>query len=208
MEIAVFQDISGKTQSFLEPGIIKVYSGQMGEWKIIKEIIFRIDNIVGLKAIRESIKNMAEALGDCKIFVGREIKGIPYHVLDGMEFNTWEIEGTPKEFLEFVFKKEEEEAKSNTSAKTQNKLPQIEQFEDGNYFVNLKSIQENSVNITSKGILIPFLRITTFYQLKIICDHIPHWFVDEFDKLNLEMESEVINKNEFRVTVYPKGCKE
>jgi len=212
MEIAVFQDISGKTQSFLEPGIIKVYSGQMGEWKIIKEIIFRIDNVAGLKAIRENIKNMAESLGDCKVFVGREIKGIPYHVLDGMEFNTWELEGTPKEFLEFVFEKEEAEkkegAKSSTSAKTQDKLPQIEQFEDGNYFVNLKSIQENSVSITSKGILLPFLRTTTFYQLEIICGHIPHWFVVEFEKLNLKMESEVINQNEIRVTVYPKVCKE
>ena len=51
MEIAVFQDISGKTQSFFEPGIIKVYSGNMEKWEVSKEIIFRIDNIDSLKAI-------------------------------------------------------------------------------------------------------------------------------------------------------------
>ena len=45
MEIAVFQDNSGKTQSFLKSGIIKVYSRNMGEWIVTKEIIFRIDNI-------------------------------------------------------------------------------------------------------------------------------------------------------------------
>ncbi|MBC8060848.1 MAG: hypothetical protein H7Y18_09295 [Clostridiaceae bacterium] len=45
MEIAVFQDNSGKTQS---------------------------------------------------IFVAREIIGLPYTLLDGMGFNTWELEGTPK----------------------------------------------------------------------------------------------------------------
>ena len=108
MEIAVFQDNSGKTQSFIEPGIVKVYSRDMGEWKITKEIIYRIDNIASLKEIRESVRNMAETLGDCKVFVGREIKGLPYTVLDSMGFNTWELTGTPKELLEFVFEKEEE----------------------------------------------------------------------------------------------------
>lgn len=63
MEIAVFQCINGKTQSFAE---------------------------------------------HCKIFVGSEIKGIPYNVLDKMGFNTWELEGYPKEFLGFVFDSEEE----------------------------------------------------------------------------------------------------
>lgn len=212
MEIAVFQDISGKTQSFLEPGIIKVYSKHMGEWKITKEIIFRIDNIAGLKIIRESIKNMAESLGNCKIFVGREIKGLPYHILDGMGFNTWELEGIPKEFLEFVFEKEKEEEKeqikSNTSAKVRNKLSQIEQLEDGYYFLNLKNVQENSDNITSKGILLPFLRTTSFYQLEIICGHIPHWFQVEFERLNLKMENRAINQNEIKVIVYPKVCEE
>lgn len=34
MEIAVFLDASGKTQSIVEPGIIKVYAGSKGTCKI------------------------------------------------------------------------------------------------------------------------------------------------------------------------------
>ncbi|MCB2293866.1 Fe-only nitrogenase accessory protein AnfO [Clostridium algoriphilum] len=208
MEIAVFQDNSGRTQSFVEPGIVKVYSRHMGEWKITKEIIYRIDNIASLKEIRQSIRNMAETLGDCKVFVGREIKGLPYTVLDSMGFNTWELEGTTKDLLEFVFEKEEEETKSMEMSKSKDKLPLIQKSRDGYYFLNLKKIQEHNINLTSKGILLPFFDTTVFYQLEIICGHIPPWFEAEFNRLNLITKSESISKDEIKITVYPKGCGE
>jgi len=208
MEIAVFQDNSGKTQSFLEPGIIKVYSNDMGEWIVNKEIIFRIDNIAGLKSVREIIINMAEELGECKVVVGSEIRGLVYNVLDGMGFNTWELEGQPSEILEYVLRKEEEEAKESALESKTSKSPQIKQLKDGTYFLDLKRIQENDVNITSKGILLPFLNTTVFYQLEIICKHIPHWFESEFKKLNLKMQSQSISQNEIKVTVYPMICEE
>lgn len=208
MEIAVFQDISGKTQSFLKPGIIKVYSRNLGKWEVTKEIIFRIDNIGGLKAIRENIINMTEFLGECKVFVGLDIKGMVYNVLDGMGFNTWELEGEPLGFLEFVFEKEEEEEKANALEGKAYKSPQIILLKDGTYFLDLKKIQENDVNITSKGIMIPFLNTTNFYQLEIICKHIPHWFEVEFKRLNLKMKNEIIGQNEIKVIVYPMICEE
>lgn len=208
MEIAVFQDNSGKTQSFLKSGIIKVYSRNMGEWIVTKEIIFRIDNIAGLKSVRERIISMAEDLGECKVVVGSEIKGLVYNVLDGMGFNTWELEGKSNELLDYVLEKEEEEAKAIALESTTSKSPQIKQLKDGTYFLDLKRIQENDVNITSKGILLPFLNSATFYQLEVICKHIPHWFESEFKRLNLKMQSQSISQNEIKVTVYPKICEE
>lgn len=172
-----------------------------------KEIIFRIDNIAGLKAIRENIVNMAEALGDCKIFVGREIKGMTYNILDGMGFNTWELEGTTKELLEFVCIKEKEEAKAMELEKLVNAKPIIQKVKDGYYYINLKKIQKNNESLTSKSILIPFLTTTIFYQLEIICGHVPPWLHAEFEKLNLKMGSTIISQSEIKVTVYPKVCK-
>lgn len=207
MEIAVFQDVNGKTQSINEPGIIKVYSRSKGKWKIVKELIFRIDNIAGVKAIRESIINMAEELGDCKVFVGREIKGITYNILDGMGFNTWELVGTPMELLEFIFEKEIDEANLIAFEKLENLKPVIQKVKDGYYFINLKKIQKNNERLTSKSILIPFLTTTTFYQLEIICGHVPPWLHAEFEKLNLKMESTLISQSEIKLIVYPKVCK-
>jgi len=207
MEIALFQDINGKTQSINEPGIIKVYSRSLGTWKIVKEIIFRIDNIAGVKAIRESIINMAEDLGDCKVFVGSEIKGMTYNILDGMGFNTWELEGTAKELLDFVFEKEIEESNLIVLSKLENSKPVIQKVKDGYYYINLKKIQKNNESLTSKGILVPFLTTTTFYQLEIICGHVPPWLNAEFEKLNLKMESTPISQSEIKLIVYPKVCK-
>ncbi|MBW9153342.1 Fe-only nitrogenase accessory protein AnfO [Clostridium estertheticum] len=208
MEIAVFLDASGKTQSIVQPGIIKVYDGSKGTWKITKEIIFRIDNIAGIKEIRGNIINMAEELGNCKVFVGREIKGMTYNILDGMGFNTWELEGTPMELLEFVFEKEMVEAKLIKLSELENVKPIIQKVKDGHYYVNLKKIQKNNESLTSKSILIPFLTTTIFYQLEIICGHIPPWFHAEFEKLNLKMETTHISQSEIKVMVYPDICKE
>jgi len=207
MEIAVFQDNSGKTQSFLEPGIIKVYTRIIGKWEITKEIVFRIDNITSINEVRDHIRNMAEALETCKVFVGREVKGVPYNVLDGIGFNIWELEGAPEEFLDFVNGKEEEEAEVIALEKGKNQLSIIEKIKDGNYFLDLKKIQEKNINLTSKGILLPFLNNTTFYELQIVCGHLPPWFESEFKRLNLKAEIEVIRQNEIRVTVYPKVCR-
>ena len=202
MEIAVFQGIGGKTQSFLEPGIIKVYSRNLGEWKTTKEIIFRIENKANLKEVRENISKMAEALGGCRVFVAREVKGLPYTVLDGMGFNTWELDGSAKEFLDYVFEKEEEEVK------IENQVSLIQEVKDGVYLLNLKKIQENNINLTSKGILIPFLSTTTFYELQIICSHIPPWFEAEFKRLDLKAVSQTISSKEIKVTVSPIVCEE
>ncbi len=54
-------------------------------------------------AIRENIKNMAEALGECRIFVASDIKGISYTILDGMGFNIVEANGAPENFLDIIF---------------------------------------------------------------------------------------------------------
>ena len=208
MEIAVFQNISGKTQSFFELGIIKVYSKDTGEWRETKEVKFEIDNTAGLTSIRENIINLAETLGECKVVVAKDIKGLVYNVLDGMGFNTWELDAEPLEFLDFVEQKEKEEAKLYALSSKNIKSSQIELLKDGTYFLDLKKIQENDVNITSKGLLLPFLNNTVFYELEIICKHIPHWFQTEFKRLDLNMKSQSISQNEIRVIVYPRSCEE
>ena len=93
-------------------------------------------------------------------------------------------------------------------AKEKDKKPLIQKIKDGYYFINLRKIQEHNINLTSKGILLPFFKTTVFYQLEIICGHIPPWFEAEGKRLNLKFEGEVISKDEIRVTVYPKGCSE
>ena len=59
--------------------------------------------------IRDNVKTMSNSIDDCRVFVARDVKGIPYTVLDGMGFNIWKADGAPEDFLELVVKGEEEE---------------------------------------------------------------------------------------------------
>lgn len=208
MEIAVFLDENNRTTSIYKCGIIKVYSNVGEEWSEKKQIQFGIDNSMDIKLIRENLYRLAEKLGECRIFVAFEVAGLLYTVLENIGFNIWEIEGTPNEFLDYVFTKEEEEEKSK-DAKTDvfQAVPYPVQIgTDGCYSIDLKKIQQSDVNFTTKQILVPFLKKNTFYQLEIICSHIPNWFEKEFETLNLKQDIIYKEENEYKILVYKKTC--
>lgn len=204
MEIAVFLNSNGETISFNETGVVKVYLKDKEEWKVIKEIVFGIDNLTTSKEIREKLTAMAQALGECKVFVATEIKGLPFTVLDGMGFNIWKVKGTPEKFLEHVLESEEEEKLNKLKGQV---IPTpVQQGDKGNYYIDLKAIMESNEKVTSKQMLLPFLNNESFNELEIVCGHIPPWFEGEFKKLNLKSHIEKINEGEFNVKVHPEDC--
>ena len=109
MKIAVFLGHDGRTISFSEVGVVKVYSKDNGEWNVTKEIPFNISEVANLNVIHEKVRTMAQALEDCRIFAAVEVKGIPYTILEGLKFNIWKVEGTPESFLDYILEKEKQE---------------------------------------------------------------------------------------------------
>ncbi|GEM_PF-543250 len=200
MKIAAFIGEDGKTISLNQSGTTKVYLKEKEEWKIINEIAFESNDLMSSDIIRDNVKIMASAIGDCKVFVARGVKGIPYTVLDGMGFNIWKVEGIPEDFLDLVVKGEEEE-KLNKEKPEIIPTP-IKSGKEGNYFIDMKTEMQNNSNLTTKQILLPFIHKTTFNELEIICRHVPHWFEGEFNKLNLKSEIENINEGTVKVKVY------
>ncbi|HEY8805330.1 MAG TPA: Fe-only nitrogenase accessory protein AnfO [Clostridium sp.] len=201
-KIAVFLGENGKTISLNQSGTTKVYLKEKDEWKIIKEVIFESNDLVGSEMIRDNVKSMAGDLGDCRVFVASDVKGIPYTVLDGMGFNIWKVDGDPLDFLELVFEGEEKE-KLNKQKPEIIPTP-IKSGKEGNYFVDMKTEMQNNSNLSSKQILLPFIHKTTFNELEIICGHVPPWFEREFNGLNLRSEIEKINEGTVKVRVYSK----
>lgn len=208
MEIAAFLDENNRTTSIDKCGTIKIYSNTDGTWKEIKQIKYEADSNANMKLMREKLYKLVEMMDECKIFVGLQVSGILYNVLENAGFNVWEIEGTPIEFLDYVFSQEEEEEISkNVKADELNLIPYPEQTEiAGCYTIDLKKIQKSNVNFTTKQILLPFLKNSVFYQLEIICSHIPGWFEREFDRLDLKQDVIHEGMNECKVIVYKKTC--
>lgn len=199
MKIAVLVNEYEKSISSLEDGIIKVYSkDSSGAWEVEKELSYRINNQSSTVALHKMMAEILEDLGGCRNFAALEIKGILFTYLDGYNFNMWRMNGVPEEFLDYIYEKEKEIAIS-TSEVVPNMLP-ID-MGDGCYFIDLKKAIENDEKTTSKKILLPFLRNSSFKNLKIFCDHIPRWFKSEFDNLNLSFNQEESNKG-IEVTVY------
>ncbi|SHI79289.1 Fe-only nitrogenase accessory AnfO family protein [Clostridium intestinale] len=199
MKIAVLVNEYEKSISSLEDGIIKVYSkDSSGAWEVEKELSYRINNQSSTVALHKMMAEILEDLGECRNFAALEIKGMLFTFLDGYNFNMWRMSGAPEEFLDYIYEKEKEIAIS-TPEVVPNMLP-ID-MGDGCYFIDLKKAIENDEKTTSKKILLPFLRNSSFKNLKIFCDHIPRWFKSEFDNLNLSFNQEESNKG-IEVTVY------
>ncbi|MBC2582800.1 Fe-only nitrogenase accessory protein AnfO [Clostridium sp. DJ247] len=201
MKIAVFLGDNGQTISFNESGTVKVFLRDEGQWDVIKEIPFGVNNLMDTKAVRENISSMLEALEGCRVFVAVEVKGIPYTILEGMKFNIWKVQGAPEDFLEYIFEKEEQLKFNKVKSET---VPvPIETDKPGKYYIDLETVMETNEKVTSKQVLLPFLRNTTFDELEIDCGHVPPWFQKEFEILNLKSSVEPICEGGFKVKVYP-----
>jgi Fe-only nitrogenase accessory protein AnfO len=209
-KIAVHLSDLEETISLNECGTIKVYAKKNTQWVIEKKLDFSISEAVGIKGIRDKYVQLAEVLDDCKILVASNITGISYNVLDSMGFNLWEIEGKPDEFLEHVLESEIKNEINETKEyeNGDKEIGPVEADKEGHYFIDLKRFTENNSRISTKQALLPFLRSRTFYELEIICSHMPPWFDREFAALGLKYFAVQNSTNEYKVRVYHKTCNE
>lgn len=201
--IAVCISKAGETTTLLEPCNINVYSKEADEWNITKILECEVDRSNGLKGVRDSLTAVADALEDCKIFVGKSVIGAAYTILESKGFDIWEIEGKPEEFLNYVLEKEEEQEIPEPEEAASVKIGPVSKDKAGYYFLNLKELQDNKIGVTSKQALQPFLRNTSFKQLEIICTHIPPWLEVELERLNLKFLYTKLKDNEIQVRIYP-----
>ncbi|WP_446898114.1 Fe-only nitrogenase accessory protein AnfO [Clostridium sp. LBM24168] len=204
-EIAVLVNDHGEVTSFLEPSVVNIYIMENNHWEIKNRIVFQVDVTADINLIRQRISKMVKLLGECKIFVATEIVGIPYNILERFGINSWEINGKPDEFLNYIIKKESEEEKKliEESFKHKNGDMQyiVKNGEDGKYFIDFIEIQNNNPNITTKKILLPFFKEVDFFELTIRCNHIPGWFQRELYKFNLRADVQKNNMDEIEVIV-------
>jgi Fe-only nitrogenase accessory protein AnfO len=204
MKIATFANKDGQAVSLYENGFLRLYERASGLWVKQKEQALSLSREMGLGEVRCRIREALEALGECKVFIAADVKGVPYAILEGLGFNIWKSEGPLLDQLDYVAQKEEE---AIAAAKRPKPQPQpVGDLRDGYYRVNLTEMQNADSSVSSQQILIPFLEKTTFDKLEILCDHPPRWLGREFERLNLRFEAEALDAHghEVRIMVYPK----
>ncbi len=178
-DIAAYVDKHGFTISLYDPGKLVIYRKGQGNWQACREKEFNPAAEEGLSGLRRMMGEILDFMGDCRVFVGYTVSGIPYFELEKSKCSVWEIGGNPQYFLDYILsyeEKEQSEEQKNMAAV----VPAPVEIGAGRYRVSIKEIQESGGGITSKQVLRPFLRRGEFFELEVICSHVPPWLEAEF----------------------------
>lgn len=204
-DIAVCIGANGATSSLYEANTLVIYRKVQGSWQIGREKKITLDKEGGMAGLRRQMAEIAMFLGECKIFVGWAVVGMPYFELEKLQCSIWEFEGVPLSFLDYVWEQEEEKLAQNQELISMT-IPVPVERENGDYYVSIKEVQENGGGITSKQVLMPFLRQGKFYSLEILCNHLPPWLEGELANGSFLGRVEKKAPTETHVYISKKGC--
>lgn len=206
-KVAVFVNSNGLTASLSDGRNIRVYKKESDEWSLHKDFPFSVDSESGVKEIRSMLEEMTSMLGDCRIFVGMEISGLAYRILDASGFCICEIDGFPEDFLDYVIEKavQMDRIRNMSDAEGETQEYPLKAEADGKYYLNLKELSITNPAVTSKQVLMPFLHKGGFYELEVVCSHVPRWFAGEFERMGMEADVIKTGINEYKVLVHFKS---
>lgn len=205
-DVAVYVGENGETASLYDQGKIVVYRNKRGRWRVLREKEFIVERRLGVKELRQKVAEALEFLDDCKIFVGLSIAGVPYYELEKAGFSLWEFAGKPLEFLDYVLAEEEGRNVRIKNREKNNAVLVPVETSTGCYRISIKELQESNAGLTSKQVLLPFLRKGAFYSLEIICNHLPPWLQAELMGGGYEGEIEKIGDKEVRI-ILSRSCR-
>ena len=106
MKIATFINEHGETADFSDKGAVCLYEQTGGNWVKKKELFLELTMDMGLDALRRNLRKVVSQLDGCEIFLVKKLNGVLHILLEEMKFRTWISEGTIREQLDNVAKKE------------------------------------------------------------------------------------------------------
>lgn len=205
--IAVLLNNNGETCSWLDNGIIKLYKKRDEKWIELKSFEYSISTDTNIINLRKNLSELVEKLDDCKIFVAKEVSGQLFSILEAYFFNVYELNGAPDNFLDSVLISEQKLHKEELLLASQaaNKFfpEKIDKY--GNYTIDLKKLLQEDGTISSKQILIPFLKEEAFESLEVVCDHVPKWFDRELSSMGYNFHTITRKDGNISVSIFPKG---
>lgn len=178
-KIAVIMKECGKIDSLLVADKIRIYEKQDAGWEYHEEHYVNIDDQAELVYMRSELQKIIHKLNDCRIIAGGEISGIVYNEFNRFGYSIFEIPEISSEIFDGIvmdiIAAEETAAHSKDIKMTQ----PTETSVPGVYYLDLIKLQMESPEISSKKALKEFLDNTPFYELQLLCEHIPPWLSTE-----------------------------
>jgi Fe-only nitrogenase accessory protein AnfO len=203
LKIAVVETNNQKTSSIFEPGFVAIYGEDGGKWKVLNRFENKICIAKGISAVRMAVEDTIKQLDNVKIVVASEIPGITFGTFQAAGFEIFLVENSALDILDLVKKEmleviEERKEKPNEFDIKQFLEPGVNK---GDFSLNIEEILLKNPELTSKNILIPYLKNSEFNRLHVICSHIPKWFNTDLGVLGFEYDilNELPNKKTVRI---------
>ncbi|AKB18226.1 AnfO protein, required for Mo- and V-independent nitrogenase [Methanosarcina sp. WWM596] len=203
LKIAVVENDNQQTSSIFKPGFIAVYEEDGGEWKVLNRFENQVFNAKGMAAVRTAVADTVKQLGDVKVVVASEIPGIASGTFQAAGFDIFLVESgvldvldsIKKEMLEAIEKRQEEPCKFDIMEFLE---PGVNK---GDFSINIEEIMFKNPDLTSKRILIPYLKNGEFNRLDVVCSHTPKWFVTDLGTMGFQYETvkELLNRKTVRI---------
>jgi Fe-only nitrogenase accessory protein AnfO len=201
LKIAVVENEYQKTSSIFEPGFIAIYEEDGGEWKVLNRFENKACTAKGIAAVRMAVADTVKQLGDVKILIASEVPGIAFGTFQAAGFEIFIVENNSMDVLDSVKKEmleiiEEQKEKPGEFDIMQFLEPGTNK---GDFCLNIEAILLKNPDLTSKKILIPYLKKGEFNRLDVICSHLPKWFNTDLGVLGFKYE--IVNELTNRTTV-------
>ncbi|MDU2064442.1 MAG: Fe-only nitrogenase accessory AnfO family protein [Sporomusaceae bacterium] len=206
-DIAVFVGETGFAASLYDVGKIIVFERRMKVWQPSRKLEFTLAHSASMPALRQKMQELLAFLGDCKIFVGQTVTGLPFFELEKGDIHVWEFTGSPLDFLDYVWE-QELAAVAQVTQKEPLVPPEPVALGDGCFAISLTEIQRSDSTITSKQVLLPFLQKTPFYELAVTCRHVPPWLELELIGDVFAGKVEKLPDQQYLVKIKRKACQE
>lgn len=205
MSIAVLVNEKGDLTDIDECARIFIYQKTKEEWLKVRDLDTQIDPS-DAQTLRSSIRSLIDRI-DSKIVLSLKMSGIPYHMFDKYGFHIFESHKFTVSLLDGIIEEincDQQERKFLTDLPKQ----PVSQNDDGNYYLNLIELQKTFPEISSKAALQKFMNDAIFYELQLICNHLPPWMESVMAQKNMKYSIEKINEDSLKVIIRKKGCEE
>ncbi|OAM91373.1 Fe-only nitrogenase accessory protein AnfO [Termitidicoccus mucosus] len=202
MKIASYVDEQGCPAGFYSDGVVRIYAKKQEDWEAMAEIPLRLQTDMGLGELNVVFKQMVSLLGDCRIFVVGELRGVPCAILDSMGFSLWKAGLVPiQEQLPYLARQIETSLAMNADFALSPEP--VGNPAAGIYHFDLGRALKSNGRLNSRQLLLPFLESASFKELTVLCDHCPRWLDEELDRLNLQSDEGQWDETGLAITIKP-----
>ncbi len=125
-------------------------------------------------SVRRLVRQIADSLGSCRILAGSRIGGLFYREFDRLGFSLFEIRDTGPATLAGIAGDWEQAEEEAASCREMPACP-VEPAVPGVFRLDLIRLQRERPDVSSKMALKAFLETAPFYELHLLCAHVPPW---------------------------------